>query len=203
MASTTARTSPLQHWSGTFEALAPAVVLREVPYLTQFTIRVAPGQAADVAAVLGGTLPTSACTATRATSSVGELDVLWLGPDEYLVVGPADCQPGLAALLTGTCAALVDTSAQRTTLHLSGPYARDVLRHGCAIDLRPSAAPDGTCVSTLLARAGVVLVVRDARAGVFTVLVRASFADYLATWLVDASTEYVGQARSRVSRARG
>ena len=64
-----------------------------------------------------------------------------------------------------------------------------MLARGCAVDLDPRVAPAGTCVQTLLARAGVTIVVRDERAGEFLLLVRASFAAYLAAWLVDACTE--------------
>ena len=51
-------------------------------------------------------------------------------------------------------------------------------------------APRGTCVQTLLALAGVVLVVRDDTASDFWILVRSSYARYLAGWIVDACTEY-------------
>ena len=85
---------------------------------------------------------------------------------------------------------MVEVSAQRTTLSLSGPRARDLLAHGCSADLHPRVAPQGTCLQTLLALAGVVLVVRDDSATDFWVLVRSSFARYLADWIVDACTEY-------------
>ena len=81
---------------------------------------------------------------------------------------------------------VTDVSAQRTTIVLSGPRARDLLARGCAIDLDPSVAPPGTCVSTLLAQTGVlILVERDD----VLLLVRSSFASYLARWLEDAALD--------------
>ncbi|GAA1971225.1 sarcosine oxidase subunit gamma [Amycolatopsis minnesotensis] len=186
--STLVRHSPLEDWAPRFAALEPAVVLAERPFLAQLTLRVAPGQHSAVSTALGCPLPERPCTATAGAG----LDVLWLGPDEYLVLGAPGTESALLSLVDGLCRSAVDTSAQRTTVDLSGPHARDVLAHGCAVDLHPLSSPPGTCVQTLLARAGVVLVARGGDA--FTVLVRSSFAGYLAAWLVDAATEYVGES---------
>jgi sarcosine oxidase, subunit gamma len=82
----------------------------------------------------------------------------------------------------------VDVSAQRTTLLVGGPRARDLLAHGCALDLHPSVFGPGSCAQTMLARAQVVLLSQQEG---FLVLVRSSFAAYLAEWLLDAATEYV------------
>jgi len=184
--------SPLAGWADEFAALPRGVRVREIPFLAHINIRLrADGPAgAAVARALGGSLPVTPCTAV----AVGDLQVLWLGPDEWLVVGP----PGTADQLVedvhtgldgqgGVC----DVSAQRTTLSLTGPRAADLIAHGCAIDLHPRAAPVGTCVQTNLAQAGVILVVRDASASDLWLLVRSSFAGYLAAWLVDAGHEYL------------
>ncbi|MPY76935.1 MAG: sarcosine oxidase subunit gamma [Actinophytocola sp.] len=189
------RRSPLDGWTSRFTELAPAVRLAERPFLAQLTLRLTDtSRAAAVSRVLGVELPETPCTFSSGTGPHGPVEVAWLGPDEYLVLA----QPGLQRTLESalreaigdTHGAVVDVSAQRTTLTLSGPRARDLLAHGCAIDLHPSASPIGTCVQTLLAQAGIILLVRDADAGEFVVLVRASFATYLAAWLVDAGMEY-------------
>ncbi|WP_232376161.1 sarcosine oxidase subunit gamma [Amycolatopsis aidingensis] len=184
--------SPLADWAGPLGGLAPAVHAVEQPMLTQLTLRLAdPGAAAAARAALGVDLPGRPCTFTR--GPLGEVEVLWMGPDEYLVLAPPGSTAlaeGLRTALDDAAAAVVDVSAQRTTLALAGPLVRDVLAHGCAIDLHPAAAPTGTCVQTLLARAGVVLLVRDAERAEFGLLVRSSFAGYLAAWLLDASLEY-------------
>lgn len=116
-----------------------------------------------------------------------------MGPDEFLVVASPDLQVTIEEVLRdalGTArGSVVDTSAQRTTVVLQGPLVRDVLAHGCSVDLHPSAAPVGTCVQTLLARTGVVLQVTGEDR--FTLLVRSSFAEYLAAWIADACTEYL------------
>ncbi len=159
----------------------------ERPFLTHLTLRLR-GAHAEVAAALGAPLPETPCTFTSANG----LDVLWMGPDEYLIVALSRESAGLEervrAAIGDAPGAVCDVSAQRTTVDLSGAVVRDVLAHGCSIDLHPSVSPPGTCVQTLLARTGIVLLVRENDE--FTILVRSSFAQYFAAWLVDASTEY-------------
>jgi sarcosine oxidase subunit gamma len=188
--------SPLDGWTAAFARLPGNVRVAEVPFLTQLDLRVEPGgpAAAAVGKALGGELPTEPCTASLSSASgIGEVEALWLGPDEWLLLTEPGRQDDLGNLLRTAIGdsrgAVVDVSAQRTGLSLSGPAARGVLARGCAIDLDPRVALAGTCVQTLLARAGVTIVVRDERASEFLLLVRASFAQYLAAWLVDACAE--------------
>jgi sarcosine oxidase subunit gamma len=184
--------SPLAAWSDRLAALAPALTVSEVPFRSQLTVRVSdPSAIAAMGSALGVAFPSVPCTFTAGEGPFGAVEVLWLGPDEFLVVASPGRQIPIEEVLRGALGtvrgSVVDTSAQRTTLVLAGPHVRDVLAHGCAVDLHPSSAPTGTCVQTLLARTGVVLQVGDD--GV-TVLVRSSFAEYLAAWLSDACTEY-------------
>ena len=104
-------------------------------------------------------------------------NALWLGPDEWLVLGAReeDFPNAWAA---------VDVSANRVCLELSGEGAADVLARGCALDLHTTAFPPGTCAQTLLARAQVILYRPEEN--VFRLLVRPSYADYLRAWLRDA-----------------
>ncbi|MEV6648275.1 sarcosine oxidase subunit gamma family protein [Amycolatopsis sp. NPDC051371] len=152
----------------------------EEPFRTQLTVRLREG-----ATLLGVALP-GPCTFTSGNG----VDILWMGPDEYLVLGPELAREGsdLEAELSreSSVLAVVDVSAQRNVVRLTGEHARDVLAHGCSIDLEVS--PPGTCVQTLLARTGIVLMVREEG---FTILVRQSFAGYFGAWLADASLEYV------------
>jgi len=102
--------------------------------------------------------------------------VLWLGPGWYLVVGAVP-------------AGAVDTSAARTTLELAGPSARDVLAHGCRLDLHPRVFTPGAAARTNVAKAAVVL---HRTGDAYRLYVGSSYADYLVTWLLDAMTPYVG-----------
>lgn len=191
------RRSPLagaaDRLAATTRASGGTVRLAELPFLAQVNLRLDPkGAAADaVGLALGLSLPVEPNTAVRS----GELTVLWLGPDEWLVVGPPDTQRDLEQRIRAAAGdehvAVTDVSAQRTTLLVSGARARDLLAHGCALDLHPRAFGAGRCAQTMLARAQVVLVARDEPGAGFWVLVRSSFAGYLTDWLLDAAAEYV------------
>jgi sarcosine oxidase subunit gamma len=104
-------------------------------------------------------------------------DVLWLGPDEWLVLGGREEDYPDAA-------AAVDVSAGRVCLEFSGDDVENVLARGCSLDLHPSVFPPGRCAQTLLARAEVILHRTDVQT--FRILVRPSFAPYLRAWLEDA-----------------
>ncbi|HEX7305463.1 sarcosine oxidase subunit gamma [Lentzea sp.] len=186
--------SPLAAWTDRLAALAPAVSVRELPFRSQLTVRASdPDVIRAMGDALGVAFPVVACTFTSGTGRFGDTEVLWLGPDEFLVVAPPGLQGEIEEVSRGALGSargsVVDTSAQRTTAVLEGPHARDVLAHGCSVDLHPSSAPAGTCVQTLLARTGVVLQVNGGDR--FTVLVRSSFAGYFAAWVADACTEYL------------
>ncbi|MFG2790127.1 sarcosine oxidase subunit gamma [Streptomyces sp. NPDC048419] len=189
--------SPLAHDAGRLAAATRtsrgAVRLAELPFLAQVNIRLdAKGAAADqVGLALGLQLPLDPNTVVR----TGELTTLWLGPDEWLVVGPPGSQADLEARVREAAGdepvSVTDVSAQRTTLLVAGPRARDLLAHGCSLDLHPRAFGAGRCAQTTLGRTQVVLVARDEPRAGFWVLVRSSFAGYLADWLLDAATDYL------------
>jgi sarcosine oxidase subunit gamma len=192
------RTSPLARLA---DRLADAndrqasIRIAEAPCLTQLALRVAPGTAAAAAA--GRALDTPLPTAPGTAHAGAGVEVLWMGPDEWLVVAPdgaaARLTHALEQALAGAHATAVDVSAQRTAVELAGDRARDVLRKGCALDLHPRAFAAGRCAQTLLARAGVILHQRTDEPS-YRVFVRASFAEYLAEWLLDAAAEYRGVA---------
>jgi len=181
-------------------ASGAGVTLRETPPLAMVNLRVAPGSGAArrVADALGAPLPGANAVAPASPGAV-----LWLGPDEFLVVAGDGAAPGVVALLTealgGDRGSVVDVSAARAGVDLAGPRAAELLAKGCSVDLHPRAFPAGRCAQTLLSRANVVLwhLGEPLRDGGFRVLTGGSFAGYLADWLVDAAGEYVA------SEARG
>ena len=194
MAEAPAPRSPL---AGIADALAAAradgVTLADRSARARFNLRLDPKDAdalTAAGAILGGSLPR---TPNTAASTVNGKTLLWLGPDEWLVTGPAAegaaLGDALGVRLDGRHHALTDVSAMYATLALSGPRAREVLMKGCRLDLRPRAFSAGTCVQTALARANVILH-QTGDAPAYEITVRNSFAHYLASWLLDAIAEY-------------
>jgi sarcosine oxidase subunit gamma len=181
------RTHPLEGWTEAFGRLPEAVSVTAEPFTAMADVRLDPD-----AVPAGLDLPTTPNTWRPA----GAGRAVWLGPDEWLVTDGTATPEALEARLRGVVVpaggAVVDVSAQRTTLRLAGRHARDVLEKGCAIDLHPRAFPAGAGVQTTVGQAGVVLLALDADrpGGEFALLVRSSFAGYLAEWLLDAALEF-------------
>jgi sarcosine oxidase subunit gamma len=107
--------------------------------------------------------------------------VLWLGPDEWLVLGGREADYPEAS-------AAVDVSANRVAFELAGPAAATVLSSGCALDLGEAAFAVDTCAQTLLARSQVILLRLELHR--WWILVRPSFAPYLRAWLRDALGQF-------------
>lgn len=181
--------SPLHGWASAFAALAPAVRLCESP-VAQVVVRTT-----DEDAIARLDLP-AACHVRHGGADDGEA-AIWLGPDEWLLYRPGIPGHEYLAEVTGRLGDtqpgtyLMDATGQRTRLLLTGEHARTVLAHGCAIDLAPESFGPDEAAQTLLAQTGVILhrTGDDPESG-FALLVRSSFADYLAHWLLDAAAEY-------------
>jgi sarcosine oxidase, subunit gamma len=191
MAETLTATSPLEGWSERFAQLPRTVKLSEEPFVAMVDLRADPdGPAASRAsAILGLELPTTPSTYV----SDDTISAIWMGPDEWLITGTrsaATLETQLRAAVGEDGGAAIDVSAQRTTLRLSGPDARDVLAKGCSLDLHPTVFRKGTAAQTMLALAGVVLIALDDAGTDYRILVRSSFARYLADWLIDAAEEF-------------
>lgn len=147
---------------------------RELALLTHLSVRVRGGTETSVP------LPRTPNTWLEH----GGRDLLWLGPDEWLVVASpgsiTEIRRALERELTGAGHALVDVSANRTVIELSDRERLDLLEQGCGLDLHPSVWREGRCAQTLLAHVPVILQERSASTRVF---VRPSFAGWLVDWL--------------------
>lgn len=166
--------------------------LVERPFFTHVNLRVDPGDAealASVQQVLGVALPLTPNTTAQGDGPLA----IWLGPDEWLLLAESDASGSLVGelqtALAGRFASVVDTSAGQTVIRLRGPSTLDVLARGCALDLDPSVFPPGACAQTLLARAQAILVAVD-DTPTFDIVVRRSFAPYVAAWLEDSGGEF-------------
>jgi sarcosine oxidase, subunit gamma len=137
--------------------------------------------------VTGSDLPTTPNT----SSSTGYIDILWQGPDEWLVVAPdgSDAGPRLADACQDIHVAVTDVSESRTLVVLAGDHARDVLAKGCALDLHPRSFATGQCAQSMLGHIHIILH-QKSDAPEYDVYVHRSFAESLWMWLEDAAAEY-------------
>ena len=144
---------------------------------------------AGVERALGFVLPVQPNTVSNGDGK----QALWLGPDEWLILTPPDEQgpvsDRLGEVLDGVHSSVTDISGGQTLINLSGEHSREVLAKGCALDLHPRAFGEGRCAQTLVAGVGVTLRWAGPEPS-FDLIVRRSFAEYLALWLHDAALEY-------------
>jgi sarcosine oxidase subunit gamma len=176
--------------------MAEPAMLRELPPTLLLNLRGDPGVAAFTSAV-AGVLGVAPPVEPNTVATSGEIAVLWLGPDEWLVTAPNESAGGLAVRLETALAGLhhlvVDVSAGRVVLELEGTEARAVLAQGIGLDVRPRAFGPGRCAQTGLARVPVILQQIDL-APRFRILVRASFAPYVTEWLRSTIAELAAPA---------
>ncbi|MBZ5487546.1 sarcosine oxidase subunit gamma family protein [Halomonas aquamarina] len=167
------------------------VVLREKALLGHMVLR---GGAIvldeAVRQVLGMSLPAKPNTITR--DEAGERSIQWISPDEWLVIVPGgeefDLEHRLRESLGDAHFSIVNVSGGQTVLMLAGDHAREVLMKTVSFDVHPSAFPVGKGVTTIFAKATVVL--RRASETEWELVIRRSFADYCYRWLLDAASEY-------------
>lgn len=190
------RRSALADYADRFATLSAAtggeLSIHELPFVTQINLRADPKDAnvmQRLAEALGFALPVIPNT----VAAKGDRRALWLGPDEWLIVGPDGQQAALEQALrnglNGALGSIVDVSANRTVLEIRGPKARELLAHGVPIDLDARSLASGRCAQTLLAKAQVIIE-RISEDPTFHLYVRSSFASYAADWLLDAAAEW-------------
>lgn len=194
------RRSPAHHLWTDFTVGSVAgkrgVTLREVPFQRMVGIRVDPASATGTRiGELTGGLPLNSGDVTAGPNGAA---VLWLAPDEFLLVAPDDGEPGAGALVASLVEALgdgagqvIDLSSNRTTFELAGPSAREVLEKSCAADLHPRTFATGTAITTEISKIPTILF--KSAEDTFQLFPRASFADYLGRWLLDAMKEFAAE----------
>jgi sarcosine oxidase subunit gamma len=183
------RTHPLEAWSIPFARLPDTVGIAVEPFVAMADVRLR-AVGAEASAALGVELP----TAPNTWEPAGTGRAVWLGPDEWLLTSttetPEELEARVRAAVLPWGGSATDVSAQRIGLRLTGARVREVLAKGCSIDLHPRVFGRGSCVQTALGQAGVVLLALSGAGDNYVVLVRSSFAGYLADWLLDAALEF-------------
>jgi sarcosine oxidase subunit gamma len=169
--------------------------MKPLPPAMRFVLRGDARVRATAALAWGAAFSEESCRAvmqkTRAT--------LWLGPDEYLLLGtlsddPAESEIAVAAALetalSGLAHALVDVSHRQFALEVSGPHAAAILSGACPLDLDGGEFPVGMCTRTVLAKADIVL--WRTREAAFHLEAWRSFGGYVTALLGEIASEFYG-----------
>jgi len=183
--------SPLHYFLGMRSGTQPpSIVIRESTSLGHLIIRgdaSKPEFVAGIQQALEIELPVK-----PRTSSIGrDARLHWLGPDEWLLLVDREVESHIESklrlTLTGHYGVTIVTGGQ-TLINVSGKELESLLRKSSVYDFHPSHFQVNDCVQTTFAQAtGLFCKCAD---GSFDIVIRRSFADYLARWLLDAGAEF-------------
>ncbi len=194
MADAPVRRSPLFH-RPPIQDEGGALRIEEQPFLGKFILRADPHEAAErLRGALGLGLPLDPLT----SSTFGATSLLWMGPDEWmLVTAPADAAERSAAAraaLAGMHHQLVDVGDYYTIIEVAGPKAREALMKLTPLDLHSRAFKAGMVTGSIFGRANAMIWQKgdDTEVGgpVFRLFIRWSMADYLWCLVADAGREW-------------
>ena len=170
--------------------------LKPLPPAMRFILHGGAAARAAAAPVWGAAFAEEPCRAEEQNQRA----TLWLGPDEYLLLGrpaggAADSAMAVAEALeralSGIPHALVDIGHRQLALEVSGPHAPDILSGACPLDLDPAEFPVGMCTRTVLAKADIVL--WRTRDDAFHIEVWRSFSGYVSGLLGEIAMEFYAE----------
>ncbi|MEL6437024.1 MAG: sarcosine oxidase subunit gamma family protein [Pseudomonadota bacterium] len=155
------------------------VAITPAPACYRVNLRCGVKEAGPVTKALGVDLP----RVPNTSSMKGSRTVLWLGPDEWLLLDGSE-DPMVALRDVDVAHSAVDISHRNTAILVSGARSADVINAGCPRDLSDDAFPVGACARTVFGKAEIVLY--HVKARVYRIEVWRSFSDYVVSYLEEA-----------------
>ncbi|WP_016747190.1 sarcosine oxidase subunit gamma [Rhizorhabdus wittichii] len=171
-----------------WKAAAATVAVRERVPGPIATLRLRRPSADDltrIGALIGTALPT---VPNRIAD--GAARVVWIGPDEWLILGDTASNAAIEAAATDAAAALcVGVGDGRCMFEATGPAAADLLAKATSIDLHPAVFTEAMSAMTLFAQVNAIV---DRPPGLdgFRLIFDVSLRDYLRRWFADAIVEF-------------
>ena len=159
------------------------VRLTVAPAATRVALRAPAGSLAAISSALGLSVPTAPKTSSRA----GARSVLWIGPDEWLVIDEdgADLMAALSG--AGAVHSATDVSHRNIAVIVSGSGAETTLAAGCPQDLSLASFPVGAASRTIFGKAEIVLLRTEE--DTFRVECWRSFSDFVFGLLAEAAED--------------
>ena len=165
------------------------IKIKELPFVKKINLRLDPNNKDCVSScseILGAMLPTKANT--YSTNAINE-KVIWLGPDEWLIV--SDDNNAFLKLLNkirNLEANVTDVSENRTIIRIRGKYIYVLLSKFLVLDLEKNLSTNSSCAQTLFVKVPVLLV-RNHHDGTpeIDIFANRSHANYIYNLLVDGT----------------
>ena len=146
--------------------------LTPAPNAARASLRALPDAVDALSKALGVNLPTK----PKGSATGAGIIALWLGPDEWLLIGPEGTDFVALAGTANVLHSAVDISHRNIGILVSGPGARVAINSACPHDLTEASFPVGACSRTVFGKMEIVLY-REA-AETWRVECWRSFADY-------------------------
>jgi sarcosine oxidase subunit gamma len=181
LSSTAARTLALSSIRGR----AASVAITPAAPAERVSLRTRPEDVTALSSALGLELPTKPKTSAANNGRTA----LWLGPDEWLVIGEGEGGSGLmaACAASGVLHSAVEVSHRNTAILIEGSGAAAVINAGCPLDLSLKAFPMGACTRTIFGKVEIVLLRTGEES--FRVEVWRSFSDYAYALLAEGALD--------------
>lgn len=162
---------------------ARGVRLAVLPPAERMSLRAPSASVAALSRALGVPLP----QAPKTSAAKAGRSLLWLGPDEWLVIDEAGNDPLADCAGVKALHSAVGISHRNVAISVTGPAASATLNAGCPQDLSLVAFPVGACSRSILGKVEIVLfrTAEDA----FRVECWRSFSDYVFTFLSEAARD--------------
>ena len=175
---------------GTARTVAPCVRVTLEPFMAHVNVRgnpQSPGFINAATTILGQNVPEPG-RVTRADHCV-----YWLGPEEFLVVSKRfegrELVTSLSGAFAGMHAAATDLSGGQMLMTITGSAARVFLSKASTLDLHESVFAVDDCAQSTFAKASALFVLRNDEPA-SELVIRRSFADYAARWMLHAGQEF-------------
>jgi sarcosine oxidase subunit gamma len=134
------------------------IQIQELPFVKKINLRLDPNDKICVSScskILDTVLPTKANTYSKNT--INE-KVIWLGPDEWLIVSDDDTFMKLQNKLEDLEVSVTDVSENRTIIRIRGRETYILLSKFLVLDLEKNLSTDSSCAQTLFVKVPVLLV---------------------------------------------
>ena len=167
-----------------------SIDIKEFPFVKKINLRLDPNDKNCVSScskILGTMLPSKANTYSKKE----KVKIIWLGPDEWLVVNDDDAMSKLQNKVGDLEANITDVSENRTIIRIRGKYIYVLLSKFLVLDLEKNLSTDSSCAQTLFVKVPVLLV-RNHSEGIpeIDIFTNRSHANYIYNLIVDGSKNF-------------
>jgi len=164
------------------------IKIQELPFVKKINLRINPDNKSYMSSC-GNILDTILPTKPNTYSKNKKVKVIWLGPDEWLIVNDDDSFLKLQNVTNNIEASVTDVSENRTIIRISGKEVIILLSKFLVLDLEKNLSVQLSCAQTLFVKVPILLVrnYSDFQTPEIDIFANRSHANYIYNLLVDGT----------------